>query len=644
MSTPPVRHPDDRLLVAFKLSKLDQRQIALVDKHIKECQACRRRLASLSAQLEMPALLKADAGPAAQAKIGSATPQPDRTVRRAIRAAASRRSPKLIWPAAAGVVVLLALGIAWRAGAFNGQSNGQVAAIEKAELANPSPPPKVMDERAALPSTNMSAIPGPTAAAASASRGIEVPEVAEKSRKRAPHVENPLAPASSAVAAASTTAQAPPPTGTSIAEEASAPFFNGKDFSGWQGSTQIWNVENGAIAGSLPAGQMQSSFLWSRQKYKDFDLMFMSTLAEGIGDCGVQFRSRAGDVDKRQFAGPFCAIYGKGAPSQHRTGSLAVEPGGKIQKSPALQRVERFVDPAENHFHIRCEGKHVLIEVNGIPMVYGDFPSLPEDGVIAWKIDANRPPRKVTFKILQFTDLSRSSKKNASVRPSLLDVELLTAEIKFESAMRKADETLLNRFDPEIARLKRSARHQDKDLVDAVQHERDLFKEKGLVPWSRPMRKWLLQYGKELHDAQRTVGTAFDSAIERAAKSRNEKLKQALIAEAGQVLAPREVAVWQRTSKKSQVYRRIFYSDGTFSEGDEQNESVSRFWTPPIDDVLILEFPDKENSAGTNEQSFLLSSDGKTLTTKSKKDNVQVWQHAENVQPNGPSPDSPTGG
>jgi hypothetical protein len=642
MSTPPVRHPDDRVLVAFKMSKLDQRQIALVNKHVKECQACRHRLASLSAQLEMPAVLKADPVPAAQVAIASTATQANRNVRPATRPAASRRSPKLVWPAAVGVVILLALGIAWSVGAFNGQSNAKVAAVEKAEPPNQSSPPKVTDEPTALPSTQVPAMPSPTAAATIAPKTADIPRVVAEPRQTAPQVENSLASASRTVAA--TSARAASETDKPPADDASAPFFNGKDFAGWQGSQQIWHVQNGSIIGSLPAGQMQSSYLASRQKYKDFDLMFEATLAEGIGDCGVQFRSHASDVDKRQFAGPLCGIYGKDAPNGHRTGSLLIEPGGKIEKAPAAQRVERFVDPTANHFHIRCEGNHVLIEVNGIPMVYGDFPSLPEEGVVAWKINADRPPHKVTFKILQFTDLSRSPKRAGSERPSLLDVDLLTAEFKFEIAMKKADETLLNRFDSEATRLKRSAHRPDKDLVDVVEHEKELFKERGLIPWCRPMRKSLLQYGKELHDAQRAVGTAFDAAIERAEKSHNEKLKEALLAEAGQVLAPREVAVWQRTSKKGEVYRRIFYSDGTFSEGDQQAETTSRFWTPPIDDVLTLEFPDKEDSTSTNEQLFLLSSDGKTLTTKSKKDNVQVWKQAEEAHPNGESPDPPTGG
>ena len=74
MSSSPVRHPDDRLLIAFQLSKLDQRQIALVNKHLKECRECRHRLQRLAAEMEIPIARKRDAGDAPPGT--STAPQP----------------------------------------------------------------------------------------------------------------------------------------------------------------------------------------------------------------------------------------------------------------------------------------------------------------------------------------------------------------------------------------------------------------------------------------------------------------------------------------------------------------------------------------------------------------------------------------
>jgi Domain of Unknown Function (DUF1080) len=617
MSTPAPRHPDDRLLVAFNLSKLDQRQVALVNQHLKQCQTCRKRLRELAGERQVP--LSPVSNPTA------------RPVARPVW-----KNP--IWMAAGGLA-LVGIVIGWSVGIFTGPKFSDSTEAKTGPLSPTIPePPHPSKETVQAPVSQPNA-EEPANATTTPSLAPRAPVESEVSR-----TEKTPKPAVAAAAAPTALARIDPqpsrPAATESASETppaksddpSTSFFDGKDLMAWDGEPGVWHVENGTITASFPAGRMQSAWLCSRRKYKDFDLMFRATLADAVNDCGVQFRSHASNADKRQIAGPACAIYGKDASPEHRTGSLVIEPGGKVEKAPPAKRVETFVEPGENHFRIRCQGKHILIEVNGIKMVNGEFPSLPDEGIIAWKIDAGRPPHKVTFKSIKFTDLAAS--QAAPERPSLFDTELLKAELKYETAMKKADETLLNHFDPEITRLKRGGHEKERGLVGSVEREKENFKEKGLVPWSRPMRKWLLQYGKELHEAQRAVGAAFDSAIERAEKNHNENLKAALLAEAGEVLVPREVATWQHTGSKGSVFKRIFYSDGTFSEGEQQEQTTARFWTPPIDDVLILEFPDKENSAGTDEQSFLLSPDGQTLTGTSKKGNKQVWQHADGSTPN----------
>jgi hypothetical protein len=607
MTSPPVGHPDDRLLIAFNLSKLDQRKVALISQHLKSCQPCRRRLAALSGERPV-----------------TVPPNPP-------LAKGSRRNARLVWFGAAGAAVL-GMVLGWALGIFSGpaKSNSMVAKnesrpvpTETSKAANRFPPsPAVVEPpQAQTPPT----VTAPTSQAAA--QPAKMPE-APKAPALAEHPSTTLAAAGPSNSIPAVTEKPADPSLT---------FFNGKDLAGWRGPAFVWHVENGSIAGSSPPGQKRAALLSSRERYTDFDLMFRATLADGIGDCGVQFRSHVDEGDNQQVAGPQCAIYGKDASPEHRTGSLVMEPGDKIERSPPLKRVESFVEPVENHYRIRCQGKHVLIEVNGIKMVNGVFPSLPDEGVIAWRLDASRPPRKATFKIIKFVDLTHLPARDASERPSLSDVELLKAEMKFETAMKKADETLLNHFDAELSRLKRTTRSQDREIRFAVEHEKDAFKDKGLIPWSRPMRKWLLQYGRELHEAQRAIGNSFDVAVERAEKNHNEKLKEALIAEAGQVLAPRDVAVWQRVDKKGKVVRRTFYSDGTFADGEATGETAARFWTPPADDILVLEFPDKEEAANTDQQEFFLAPDGKTLTSQSKKGNIQVWKQAEDQESGGGS-------
>ena len=413
------------------------------------------------------------------------------------------------------------------------------------------------------------------------------------------------------------------------AKKSSADFFNGKDLAHWQGATDVWHVDNGSIVGNFPAGQSQPTFLYSQQKYRDFDLRFQANIDGEIGDCAVQIRSQVTEGERPQVIGAACAIYGNDPPNDRRTGSLVSDSQTKIEKKAPIKLVERFAKPTGNHFHIRCQGKHILFEVNGIKTVNADFPTLPDEGVIAWKLEGKRAPHRVTFKKIKFTDLTGVPSPSRPERPSLANVDLLKAEIKFETAMKKADEVLLNQFDPVINKLQYSRHPGEKDLVGVVDHEKDLFKEKGLIPWSRPMRKAFFQYGKELREARRTVGLAFDSAMNRAEKSHDEKQKEALLDEAGQVLVPREVAAWE--PKDPNGARFVFYSDGTVAIGNQQEETSSRFWELQPDDIVVLEFPDDKNPTATKEWAFLLAIDGKTLTTTPKKGAKKFWQHAEDA-------------
>ena len=59
-----------------------------------------------------------------------------------------------------------------------------------------------------------------------------------------------------------------------------------------------------------------------------------------------------------------------------------------------------------NDYYIKVVGKHVTIKINGETMVDGDFPKMPEEGIIAWQLHAGFPTMEVTFKDIQFKDLS----------------------------------------------------------------------------------------------------------------------------------------------------------------------------------------------------------------------------------------------
>ena len=193
------------------------------------------------------------------------------------------------------------------------------------------------------------------------------------------------------------------------ADAAKGQFFNGKDTEGWEGLSQYWSVKDGAIIGSTsPKGLNFNTFLCSKNKYTDFELQFQVRLrGQGwTGNSGVQIRSkiREAQKDRDNFAveGP---QYDMG---DAYWGSLYGEHFGGMMKASPKDVVARVLKKDDfNDYYIKCVGKHVTIKLNGETTVDDDFPKLPDTGIIAWQLHANKQPMEVTFKDIQFKDLSK---------------------------------------------------------------------------------------------------------------------------------------------------------------------------------------------------------------------------------------------
>ena len=81
-------------------------------------------------------------------------------------------------------------------------------------------------------------------------------------------------------------------------------FFNGKDLTGWEGLEKYWSVKDGAIVGYTAEDPKHNTFLCSKKKYKDFELSFKIRLKDGVGNSGVQIRSKISDPKWFAVAGP----------------------------------------------------------------------------------------------------------------------------------------------------------------------------------------------------------------------------------------------------------------------------------------------------------------------------------------------------
>lgn len=197
------------------------------------------------------------------------------------------------------------------------------------------------------------------------------------------------------------------PAARSLADAAGpdSAFFNGKDLSGWEGLTKYWSVKNGALVGYTPEDPKHNTFLCSKKKYGDFELRFKIRLKDGIGNSGVQIRSKLVDPEKFIVAGPQCDI------GANYWGSLYGERFGGMMKQSPGQLVKKAVKTKDfNDYYIKCVGKHVAIKINGETMVDDDFAKMPQQGIIAWQLHAGFKSMEVTFKDIHFKDLSKAKK------------------------------------------------------------------------------------------------------------------------------------------------------------------------------------------------------------------------------------------
>jgi hypothetical protein len=196
-------------------------------------------------------------------------------------------------------------------------------------------------------------------------------------------------------------------------------FFNGHDLTGWEGLIeQYWSVKDKAIVGGSGKPIPFNTFLCSKKKYGDFELSFEVELVEPGGKSGVFSRNsgvqiRSEIFDRKHFAvrGPQCDI------GQHYWGSLYGEhfsPDGKKAEGMMQAANKEVLDRALkkegfNSYAIRCIGKHVTIKINGRTTVDGDFPRMPDTGIIAFQLHSGGP-FTATFRNIQFKDLSSGTK------------------------------------------------------------------------------------------------------------------------------------------------------------------------------------------------------------------------------------------
>lgn len=168
-----------------------------------------------------------------------------------------------------------------------------------------------------------------------------------------------------------------------------ASLFNGRDLTGWQGSAELWSVENGEIVGKTP-GLRRNEFLRSELLADDFRLTLEVKLVDNAGNSGVQFRSEslAGGEVKGYQADVGRGWWGK-LYEEHGRGLLWNHSG------------ETHVKPGEwNQYEIIAVGGKLLTRINGQTCVDLDDPEGAQRGIFALQLHSGGPT-EVRFRNLK---------------------------------------------------------------------------------------------------------------------------------------------------------------------------------------------------------------------------------------------------
>ena len=184
--------------------------------------------------------------------------------------------------------------------------------------------------------------------------------------------------------------------GPVVAGEKSAAFL---DKSQWHGLMEYWTIKGDTVIGSAPKGLKFNTFLCSKRPFRNFELKFEIQLKNGVGNSGIQIRSKIFQPKTFAVAGAQCDIGGR------YWGCIYGEHIGGMMKEADAKVIAKILKPKEfNQYHIKCVGQHVTIKINGVTTVDGDFPKMAKTGIIAWQLHSGGP-MEVTFRKIRFMEL-----------------------------------------------------------------------------------------------------------------------------------------------------------------------------------------------------------------------------------------------
>lgn len=205
--------------------------------------------------------------------------------------------------------------------------------------------------------------------------------------------------------------------------------FNGTSLDGWQGSPNLWRVEDGAITGEIKEGSSlnHNEWIFWKDEVHDFELDLEYRITGGpSANSGIQIRCQR---DANGVASGLQCDLDDGAVwlgriyDEHGR-ALVVERGTRVSIAPDGRRwADPFADAKSfqsvpkandwNHYHIRAEGSHVQVWVNGV--FFGalddhDAVQAEWSGRLAFQLHSGPGPAKIQYRNVRLTHLGKTEK------------------------------------------------------------------------------------------------------------------------------------------------------------------------------------------------------------------------------------------
>ena len=183
--------------------------------------------------------------------------------------------------------------------------------------------------------------------------------------------------------------------------EKAVKLFTGKDLSGWEGQIEkYWSVKDGAIRGTNTTPVAASTYLFTKQNYRDFRLLLevkqtrgekFSTMHSAVCALGEKFEDHG---DAFSFRGPllmFCNDWGVWD-ANRRNRVFPAGHGGQWQ-----QPAEKIGD--WNRIEILVIGDRLRMAANGVAfMDFTDKPDMLRASPIGLQLHANNQPQEHHFR------------------------------------------------------------------------------------------------------------------------------------------------------------------------------------------------------------------------------------------------------